>query len=158
MALNRSQIEEIEALALHEETIGDLYTAFANRFPDDREFWAELSDEEYAHADWVRALAGRVEGGELTINEGRFSTKALENSMNYIKGWIKQAESEEITLLYALSIAKDIENALLDKNFFEVFEADSEDMANVLNALIEASGEHRDRVLEKLDEVSNRNV
>lgn len=156
MALTPDQSKEIEALAMHEEAIGDLYTAYAERFPDDQEFWSILADEEYSHAEWVRSLADYAEDGAVEINKGRFKTKVVESSLKYVQDWTRQAKREEITPIYALSIANDIENALIDKSFFEVFETDSEEMAAILTALLEASRDHRDRVSEMLEEARGR--
>ena len=158
MALSPEQIEEVEAIAGHEQAIGDLYEAYARRFPEHADFWETLSEEEYAHAEWARKLGVHVEEGTIEIVPGRFRNKAIESSVNYLRQWTDEARKQEISLLYALSIANDIENALIDRKFFEIYETDSDEMVTILNALTEASREHRDRVVDLLNKVRTQQV
>ena len=56
----------------------------------------------------------------------------------------------------ALSTAKDLENALIEKNYLEVYATDNPQIVNVMNKLREATNEHRKRISEAFDEAKKR--
>lgn len=158
MALSSEQIEEVEAIAGHERAIGDLYAAYALRFPEHGEFWKRLSAEEYAHAEWARKISAHVEEGTIEIVPGRFRNKAIESSVKYLHEWTDEAKNREIKLIYALSVANDIESALIDRKFYEIYETDSDDMIAILQNLIESSRAHREKVVDLLNKVRPQQV
>jgi rubrerythrin len=153
MSIGEYQLHEIEMMAKHEEAIGRLYDVYAQKLPDYEKFWLTLAEEERTHASWIRQLSESVEEGDLTFNEGRFNLQAIETSLRYLEDWTRQAGTASMTMLKALAIAADIENALIDRKFFEIYEADSEYLQAVLKALEEAAREHRDRVTAMLTKV-----
>lgn len=53
---------------------------------------------------------------------------------------------QDISLTKALSIARDIENGLIEKKFFEVFEGDPIELKQVLLDLAAATREHYNRI------------
>ena len=146
MSLKQKQVEVIEILAKHEEAAGQLYEEYAQRFPDYKDFWSTLTGDEMEHAVWIRGLHSQIEEGSVYFKEGRFKMEAIKNSLDYLKGRLTEAQKEEISLIKALSIARDIEKALIEKKFFEVFEGDSVELKEVLLNLEAATKEHMDRI------------
>jgi hypothetical protein len=142
-------ISEVEAMARHEEAISELYAAFADKFPDYKDFWTELANEETGHAEWIRKFKAKCEGGDCKVNEGRFRVKAIDTSIQYINGYIHKAQTEDMVITYALTISQDIENALIDKNFIEVYDTDDEELKKTLQFLIDDTKRHKAKV-EKL--------
>ncbi|TET10801.1 MAG: hypothetical protein E3J83_00055 [Candidatus Atribacteria bacterium] len=53
---------------------------------------------------------------------------------------------QDISLIKALSIARDIENGLIEKKFFEIFEGDPIELKHVLLNLAAATREHYNRI------------
>lgn len=153
MPVGDAELREMEMMAEHEETIGKLYDSYAEKLPEYGHFWTTLADEERTHAAWIRELRKKAEDGSLEFDKGRFRIEAIQTSIRYIEDWTRQAQREQVTMLHALAIAADIENALIDRKFFEVYEPDSEDLKDVLKSLEEASREHRDRVTAMLTRV-----
>ena len=49
----------VDALAEHEDAIGDLYDAYATLLTATASFWQGLSAEEYGHGSLMRDLAAR---------------------------------------------------------------------------------------------------
>ena len=136
-----------ELLAENEELISSLYEAYAGRFPEHSAFWSRLAGEEREHAAWLRDLGGKVKEGALYVNEDRFKREPIRLFRDYIQGELDTAQGdEEILLSYALSVALSTEQALLERRFFEVFEADSVEMKHVLQDLSRATDEHVGRV------------
>ncbi len=153
MTAMHPRIDQIEALARHEEAIGNLYAAYAEKLPEHEEFWTDLSREEMDHASWVREFRKKVEEGVSEIREGRFRVPAIETSIQYVNGYAQDARTRQISLLGALSIAADLENALLEKDFLDVYETDDEELKNMLNSLRNATAAHRQKVNDLLTDI-----
>jgi len=147
------RVDEVEALATHEEVIGRLYDAYAEKFPEYQEFWSDLADEERGHAEWLRKFRRRVELGQAEFNEGRFRIRPIEKSIEYINGYAYKARHEDMTVLYALTTAADIEGALMEKDFLSIYETDNEDLKETLDWLVEATREHKRKIDDLIAEV-----
>ncbi len=151
MTLQDAESHELEMLAVHEEVIGELYETYAKLFPERKEFWQHLAGEERGHAAWLRSMQSRVEDGAITFNEDRFVIKAIQTSVNFIRQWITNASSQDI--LNALAVAFDIENGLIDRDFFKVYETDDDELRKIFNSLTEATRKHRNMIASVLEEV-----
>lgn len=152
MSLQDAQIHELELMARHEEAIGMLYEAYANRFPEYADFWLTLKGEEVGHAMVIRRLFPRVDEGFIRFNDTRFNTKAIETSLKFVRSWTVDAEEGKVEMLNALSIALDLENGLIEKKFLDVFEADDEDLKRVFRSLKEGTKDHKQRITDLLNE------
>jgi Mn-containing catalase len=149
MNKRKEVIDEIEAMARHEEIIASLYNAFAENIEGHSDFWNDISLEELGHASLVREFRQKVEEGAATINEGRFKVPAIEHSIKFIKGEVEKARHGWTMNFHALVTAADIENALLENKFLEVFETDDEELRTLLDYLQTSTRDHKKRI-EKL--------
>ncbi|MHC4156665.1 MAG: hypothetical protein ACYST6_17335 [Planctomycetota bacterium] len=140
------QIETIEMLTKHEETIGQLYKAYAERYTDHRDFWLGLSADEDQHARWINELRSKIEDGSVHFNQDRFQIPPIRHSLNYVEKMLLKSVEADFELIEAFSTAWYIEDALLENKFFEVFETDSADLKETLRKLSEATEEHRQRI------------
>ncbi|MBN1393341.1 MAG: hypothetical protein JW947_11150 [Sedimentisphaerales bacterium] len=138
----------LEAMKEHEEVIARLYDCYAGKFPEHRSFWAELSKEEVQHADWIDTLRSRIEEGSEDIVVDRFPVVAIEDSINFINRQITRAADADFELINALSTALDLEKALIENKYFEVFEGDSKETIRTLASLARSTREHRQRIQE----------
>jgi rubrerythrin len=130
----------------HEKAIGRLYAAYARRFPRDREFWLELSQEERQHARWVESLRLRVEEDPSSLVVARFPTGAIELSLAYVNRLIENADASHLARTNALSIALDLERSLLEHRYFEVFKSDDPQIQRILQRLRQDTQSHLQRV------------
>jgi len=146
MGLEKKQIEIIELLAEHEKEISRLYKEYARKFPEKKDFWSKIAGEEIGHASWIFKLRSQAEEGSLYFKEGRFKMEAIKTSLEYLKSQIAKAQNNKISAKNALSVARDIENGLIEKKFFEVFEPDCREIKQVLLDLAAATREHSNRI------------
>ena len=137
------QMRLLELLADHESEIARLYETYASVLPDRRRLWKDLADDETNHADWVRSLIPLVENGSLAVREGRFAAAAIETSLEYIRRRVTEASVEPPGFLKALVIALDVEDAMLEKQFFDVADEDASEFRRVLNSLKSETQRHR---------------
>lgn len=146
MPLNETQVEVIKLLAEHEKAISQLYKEYARKFPEQKNFWSKIAEEEIEHASWIFKLRSQVEKGSLYFKEGRFKTGAIKTSLEYVKSQITEAQNNKISAKNALSVARDLESGLIEKKFFEVFEPDCREIKQVLLDLAAATREHYNRI------------
>ena len=135
-------------LVRNEESIGELYLVYADKYQELSEFWHGLALEEKRHADCIRKLADKVKERGMHIEPGRFRTEAIGNFTKYVQSETERARKEQIPLITALSIALDIEKSIIESNFFEIFDTDSAELRHVLHELAASTSEHVKRVEE----------
>jgi hypothetical protein len=140
-------IRALDLLKEHELAIGRLYAAYARRFPRDREFWLGLSQEERQHAEWVESLRVRVDEDRSALAANRFPTGTIELSLAYVSRLIESADAPSLTRANALSIALDLERALLEHKYFEVFRSGNPQIERTLQLLRQCTQSHLQKVL-----------
>ena len=146
MPSEKGELELLELLADHEAAIGRLYRAYSERFGEHREFWLRLAREEQDHASWIRSLFPLVQEGTLGVVAGRFLPAAIRSSLDYVEQRIADASDGDLALVTAVSVATDLEDAMIEKRFFEVIDADSPELRRVLARLAASTREHLERV------------
>lgn len=142
MQTSEYQIELVKALQKNEELMCDLYKIYAEKFPDYEEFWVHIAHDELAHAEWINNLLAEIETELLFINENRFQLEPIKSFSEFVTDNIKRAKTEELKLINALSISLDVENGLIEKKFFEIYETDSTKLKHILSALKNATELH----------------
>jgi rubrerythrin len=156
MDTRESQNAILEMLAENEENVGRLYTAYAGRFPDRREFWSGLADEERLHATWIRMLKEMMLGGQLLFNAGRFDSAAIKTFSDQIESEIAKTASAGLSLSEALAAALSIEENLVESKYFEALESDSPVLQRLLKDLETATREHGQRIREEKEALSGK--
>ena len=146
MNRKQNQVRIVELLADHEMAVSKLYQIYSERFPDYENFWSELSGDETYHAKCIRELTSKIEQGLVYFNEERFQPAAIERSLQYIEQMQEKAAQPDFLLINALSIASFIEDALIESEYFKIFEGDSAELQEVLHILASATNQHRDKV------------
>jgi hypothetical protein len=141
-------VDLLDMLAEHELTLERLYEVYAEKLPKWGDFWSELAAEESEHEQMIRALKLKVEQGSIVCQPGRFSVEALKNSLDYVRGELARARALPVELAEALSTARDLEDSLIERHFFDVFEDDSEELTKTLQLLAARTSAHRSRALE----------
>lgn len=146
MTSGQSQPEVLDLLMAHEDALHELYSVYASQADQLSDFWSRLAAEESQHAASIRALSRKVEQGQVTFTPGRFSAPALRSSLEHAQGQVARAKQGPVPLGEALSTALDLENGLIERKFYEVFEGDDPGLANVLRRLAADTEDHRARV------------
>lgn len=127
--------EIIKAFIKNEEVLSDLYAKYAEHFPDDVEFWIDISKDETVHASWVYDLHDKFVAGSVSFQPDRFHLEPLNAMASYITSQIERLQTEKITPIQALSISMDIENSMLERNLFETYDSDDIEISKLLNRL-----------------------
>jgi len=140
----RDPHEVVDALADHEDAIGDLYAAYGLRFRDAASFWQGLSAEEYGHGSLMRDLAGQPHELDVFIDTKRFPLPELRAATRQVRDQIEVAENSHVTLIEALETALGFEQELIERDAYQAFDSDSANVSRVLTHLRVSSERHRD--------------
>jgi rubrerythrin len=147
--------DESDALVLlieHEEAVEKLYEAYAQRFPGHRDFWSRLASEEKTHASQLARLKSMPESYVLPA-KAQYKPQALALSLAYIRGLTTRAEEQGLTLIKALSYARDVENALIERLFSRIDSAVPPEIAGVFMGLASETERHRNLISRELEAV-----
>lgn len=139
-------------LIQHEIVLADLYQACTVAFPDDIVFWETLVQEEKAHANVLQELALQLRTQTVYLNERKFNVLALQTAIDHIENRKAAVQSESLTLLQTLASALDIERAVIEKEFYRIFDTDSAAIRQEFMALKTHTAEHAARIANKLEQ------
>jgi hypothetical protein len=135
----------LELLVENEEFVGDLYAKYAVNFPELKEFWQGLANEETKHAKWIRAINSQHEKGRLKIIKQRFNQEAINTHHRFLNEEINKI-SGDMSLQSALYTALYIEKSLVEKRYFEISNGDNTKVKQTLFDLEAATNDHINRV------------
>ncbi len=140
----------VEMVANHELALKELYQTYAERVPASKALWLRLVQDEQRHSDWLESLVSGLGSANPLGSCGWPRRAAIESSLEYIQVQILRARQTEVTLLTALSIAKDLENALLEKEFLKVADGACPEVREVFGRLVAGTKKHGQMVTEAL--------
>ena len=146
MNITQAPDKILEAMKEHELALAELYEVYAEKFPEYKDFWATFSREEIQHADCINTLQTIVEESTEDFVVERFKIGAIENSTQYVKNLADTARQSDISLINALSTAVYLEQALIEKNYFDVFESDNAQTKQILSLLARSTQKHYEKL------------
>ena len=142
----------VDAMAAHEDAVGDLYDLYAFKFPHAADLWHSLASEEYGHGRLVRALGERSGDADSFGDAGRFDLQTLRTAVAEVREQAQLAESGgAVDLRAALSTAVQIEDGMIESRVFAVLAADTPQVQAALERLRAETERHSRRLHEKLD-------
>jgi len=150
-----NQDAPMELLAKNEESLSRLYQVYASRFPEYKELWGGLAGEEKNHAGWIRHFDEKVRAGQ-GIYRNRFKAAAVRTFMNHTEEEIVKAKKPDYQSINAFSVAYYIEESLIERKYFEVFESDSTELKKLLQDLAKATKTHATKIKTEWDKERQR--
>jgi hypothetical protein len=145
------QLEIISAIAKNEIILSALYAKYGHAFASRKKFWDEIAREEVSHAAWINTLKKRVEEGSVKFAHDRFNGDLVNDFSKYIQQQELRV-NEGMPLIEALEAAKEIEETMLEKKFFEVFHGDAPELEVLLLALEYSTKNHREIITKAWEE------
>jgi hypothetical protein len=143
----------INRLMENEMAISRLYEQFGKTFSEDEKFWNEISREELLHFNWLKQLGDFVGKEKIGTRPTSLRSQAVSTSITYINSLIETCRKEELPREKAYAAAYDVENSLLEKNFFSVFEFASTPYRKIQSEMTRQTRDHRDRIGEALKKI-----
>lgn len=145
------QLEIVGLMAKNEVKLSELYAKFGHAFASRKEFWDEIAREEVSHGAWINTLKNRVEEGNVTFAHDRFNIDLVNDFYKHVQQQELKV-NEGMPLVEALEAAKNIEQTLLEKKFFEVFHGDAPELETLLLALEYSTKNHREIITKAWEE------
>ena len=140
----------LELLEQLELEISYLYKFFAEKFPSHSKLWNSLLEEETNHASYVKKLSSLAKKGEISFDEKTTKTYTLKTVINYIKAQYQKAETDQFTLVNALSFSLNLEQSLIEKKFYDYFSSNDREVIMIINKIKEEILEHKSRIEKSL--------
>jgi rubrerythrin len=147
----KKEENSLDMLIRHETAIKQLYELFAEIFPEQRAFWQGMVEEEQKHSDSLQGMSSKESLKKWFMTDSQYQQLAIGGSIEYIERQIERIKKVNIGLLEALSIASDIEEALIEKQFIRLNISGPEEIRNVMNGLVVDTQRHRKMIAEKLN-------
>jgi hypothetical protein len=146
--------EEILSIAVqHEIKLKELYHLFSENFIDDKVFWQKASEEEEAHAQWIENISKLYKRGEIHRKTTNLKVQGIKSATDYVDSIIARCERNEVSRMQALSLAHDLEKGMVESKYLKSFNFLSGKYTDVGTKLEAATVRHRDRILERLNNV-----
>jgi len=145
----KSQKLILTLLIENEETLSKLYKIYSQKFDEYQLFWERLSEDEIEHANAIRALEKIAD----EITEKRFDKDTILEFSAYINIKLNDAKKENQSIEKAIKTAVEIENEIIERQFFEPFDGDSAYLKKAIRYLKETVETHKkavERALNKL--------
>ncbi len=149
--MKEDELDVLEMLIRHELAIKQLYEIFAATFANRRDFWQSLASDEQRHADWLGALRSKPAIDKRLLQDSQIRPQAIKLSIGYVESQIVRAQEGKFSLLQALSVARDLESALLEKHFPKLSGSVGKETESILTDLAAETERHRKAVLDLLD-------
>jgi len=120
-------------------------------FTNRKDFWQRLAEDEQRHADTLGMLRSEPNINKLLLHDSQIKPQVIVLSIGYIVSQTERAQKGNFNLLQVLSIAKDLESALLEKQFSKLSDVASKEMRAILVNLAAETERHRNTIVEALD-------
>lgn len=143
--------EAIELLAENEMVISRIYRVFSERFPEYHDFWEEMAEEEIQHADMIRSVLPEVKEGTVRFKGKSFDETSVGMFRDYLKVSLARAGEQDIPLKDAFETALAIEHDLIERDFFDFFEADTGELNLIFQGLASSTREHHRRLVQAVE-------
>ena len=149
--MTKQPLDGIELLAENEMLISRIYRVFSDRFPEYRDFWEEMAEEEVKHADMIRSVVPDLKEGTVRFKAERIDDTSAGMFRDYLKYSLARAREQDTPLEDAFEAALAIEHDLIERSFFDLFDTDTEELALVFEGLASSTREHHRRLVQTIE-------
>ncbi|MDA3839364.1 MAG: hypothetical protein PF574_10335 [Candidatus Delongbacteria bacterium] len=129
--------------AEHERMISQLYSYYRKKFPKEG-VWLFLVEEEKKHEAWIKQIIIKINEGKIKFDHRDSSIEDVKISLQNVKDEMAKVFTDEYVLNTAYSFAFVLENSIIEKDLFKLFESDDPIIAEILKNLSNDTKKHRD--------------
>lgn len=140
------QIKIIDLMAQMELSISELYELFAEKFPKYENLWIELSKQEVQHADWVKQLQSMAGENRVFFDEKLTKSYSVQKVLEIIKATYANAKDDKLTLINALSVSRDLEQSVLEREFYNYFTGRDAEVKMIINNIRKETIDHQTKL------------
>ena len=134
-------MQEMKKLEL---ALAGLYQACSERFPEDRDFWVAIQQQEERHAQIIERLAGLIAAHPELFRAGRaFNATAIKTILAGIANYTMQVREGKLPSQRAKFVARDIENSVLEANYAEIVTTDNLEFRQAMELMAKDTLAHK---------------
>jgi rubrerythrin len=134
----------------YERNLARLYSVYAEKFPD-VELWRFLVEEERKHESWIKQIIIKVSEGVIDFELKEYTAEKVKNCIINLKDKVIETVGLDIDLKTALLNALEVEDSMLEKDFFDKFTSDAPAVQSVLSKLVSDTINHRYAIEEAIN-------
>lgn len=131
----------LDLMTKHEFAISQLYDLFSALFSTHQDFWKTYAIEELRHAGWLEKLKSGSNINKVQLNQ-KLKAPPIKLSIEFIESQLTKARTGKMTLLEALSAARDIESALIERQFAKIGDITSLELRPIIKDLATETERH----------------
>jgi len=146
LLLQDHQHKILDLLEQLELEMGGLYKLFADKFPKYRDLWLQLSQQEAEHATWVAQLHDLAREEKVHFDEKLTRTYTVSKVLEILKEARSKTQGNKITLINALSISRDLEQSILEREFYNFFSGKDAVTSSLIRKFKIETLEHQNRL------------
>ena len=140
----------------NEELLYAVYGKFAAIFPEQHDFWHEISIEENSHALMVDTFISLYKDKYMLFQDRPLAREDVQEEIGNIKRFLKRLnEGSKISLSSALEFALKTENATVEKEIFKYDESYPEDFKKMARILTPDSKRHVRKIESLYESIRN---
>jgi hypothetical protein len=139
-------VSKIELIAEYEAAVMELYWVYSEKFPEHRDFWIDMADDERKNVEWVHSTIELIKAGKIDYNRDRFNIEAVRTAMNFVKTQIRESLDKPVTHQAALAYAAGIEDSMTKKRFYEMIKDDNQEARLLYQKFAVENQKHRDKL------------
>lgn len=145
-SVGQSLIEVLDGMARLEMAVSQLYLAYSQQFAADAQLWRELAEEELYHAELADQMKTFVKDNPGKCFPGKFNSSAIATFLEGIENHLADVKAGNVDRKKALILARDTENAMLEKNYFDTVTSDLPAIKNNKKKMMQDTYLHRKRI------------
>lgn len=146
MELSSFQVSKIELIADYVASVMELYWVYSEKFPEHKDFWIDMADDERKNVEWVHSAIELIKAGKIDYNRERFNIEAVRTAMTFIKTQIRETLDKPVGLPAALAYASGIEDSMTKKKFYEMIKDDNPEARAICQKLAAENQKHREKL------------
>jgi rubrerythrin len=142
---------EIEVMIDIEKSLSSFYEKCAELFPQDAEFWSDLSKDEQHHANVLKTLAKATLKRARHFEVGKsFGSGSLVTFLNQVRANLARLDCDPLKERDALMIAYHMEGTLVEQKYAEVLKTDKPEYVNVLEKILDETRMHKKKLVARM--------
>lgn len=143
---------------VYQLTVGQLYMTYSTVFPDECDKWMSFAEEELLHAKWLSIIKKYVDDGIISLKITKISDQSVDRAISFIHKQIQLSRKGKVDLHAALVIALQIEDSIIQKSFFNMFNFSNKKAEDIRRYITKETIDHREKLLLWLNSVDAANV
>jgi hypothetical protein len=125
----------LELFVQLELDMSGLYSLFAVKFPKYENLWATLSQQELDHAERVKKLWFLASKNKIVFEEKLTKTYTVKRVLDSVKDAYANAKADKMNLMTALSVSRDFEQSIIEKEFYNFFTGKDPETRALINSI-----------------------